>query len=39
MSNTSKILLIGTIIISTGIIIFGTELINAKRNKKNDKGN
>ena len=34
MSKTSKILLISTILVTTGIIIFGTELIIAKKKNK-----
>lgn len=33
MSTTSKILLVGTILVTTGIIIFGTEIIIQKRKK------
>ena len=34
MSNASQILLLGTILVSTGLIIFSAEIINVKRKNK-----
>lgn len=36
MSKTTSILLLSTIVVATGIIIFGTELIIAKGKNKKD---
>jgi hypothetical protein len=36
MSKISSILLLSTILVTTGVIIFGTELVLAKNKKKNN---
>jgi hypothetical protein len=36
MSKTSSILLLSTILVATGVIIFGTELVLAKNKNKKD---